>query len=243
MLMRKSVIKDRLSKSELKQLVKFLSYHLNFIPYSLPSIKIAKTARQFAQAWFDYKTMTPQYIEEVNSSYDAFYDHTTRQIVFQGFAYVDKTEIPDIYVIPMSTVIHELIHFFQFESGGYGSYQFLYEGTNELFSAFLTGDFAIDYPNETIHAFSLAMEVNDHDFFSAINWIRRFTVHSDKNQFVKRALRNSSLFSKYQPTNFLKKVDEDITQLKNEEVIACLRRYRLSRIRELLNRNRPLIYY
>jgi len=242
--MHKSVFKDRITHTEIKNLVTFLSYHLNYIPYEIPKVKIAKTAKHFAKLWYQYETVTDEWINEINTNIDAFYDHINKVIVFQGFAYVDRIEIPDVYIIPMATVIHELIHFFQVESGGYGSYQFLYEGTNEFLSAFLTGDFTIDYPKEMVHAFNLIMECNYHDFYSAVHWIKKFTVHSNKNMFTHRMLKNSPLYSKYRPSNLLRKIDDgNLNKIDNPEVVQSLKKYGLAKIRNLINKNRQLIIY
>jgi len=240
-------IQKPLTKNELKHWVRFLSYHLGYIPVRYPNVHFCKTAKEFAELYESYKIKEPELIEEINNDCGAFFDHTTDTIVFQGFSYHEGVEIPR-FIIPMSTVLHELIHFFQYATGTFGSYRLFYEGTNDVLASFLSNNFDIYYDDEVILSFSIIMELVNHDFLSAVQWIRTYTLHSNKNDFVYRQLRHAPSFVKYNPRKLLTLLDneelslsEKIGKIENPETQEILTKYSLRKIESLCKKNYNII--
>lgn len=243
--MLKPAIQQNLTKQELKDLVKFLSYHLGYVPVKQPRAIFCKTAKDFARLYESFRVRDPDHIDEINRECNAFFDHTGNAdtLVFQGFSYHEGIEIPK-FMFPMSTVLHEIIHFFQYATGTYGSYRILYEGINEILSCFLAGDFIIDYKKEALFAFNLVMELNGHDFVSALQWMKTFTVHSNKNRFVHRALKQCPTFTKYNPRKLLIALDGDqLDRIVNPETQAILTRYSLAQMIKICQKNRILLQF
>ena len=233
--MLKAAITAPLTKTEIKGLMQYLSHHLGYVPRKNTTVIFAKTAQQYADLYENWKTrtkdLTDEQIEEINSDTPAYFDHLTDTAVFQGFSYVEGTEI-GTFVITMSTILHELIHFFQYSTGSYGSYRTMYEGTNDILSCMLTDDVIIDYKDEASHAMSLAMEINGHDLISAVQWMKTYTVHSDKNDFVHRSIKQCRTFSRYNPRNLMLSLDAatgkdrwKIEKIENDEIRSVLTRY------------------
>jgi len=211
----------------------------------MPNMVFAKTAKQYAELYGGYKIKAEEKIDEINRDTPAFFDHLTDTVVFQGFSYVDGVEVPQFF-IPMGTVIHELIHFFQYATGTFGTYRIFYEGTNELLSCFLIDDFSIDYRYETQYAFNIIMEINGHNFWDAIQWMRTFTLHSAKNRFVHRSLKQCPAFSKYSPKKLLTILDDEddllrLQRIENEETRNIITRYSLRHIINTSKKHRNII--
>ena len=241
--MLRPAIQQPLTKQELKDLVKFLSYHLGYVPLKQPKAIFCKTAKEFADLHESFRVRDPEHIAKINSGCRAFFDHTgdADTLVFQGFSYYEGTEIPQ-FIFPIGTVLHELMHFFQYATGTYGSYKILYEGINDLLAGFFTNEYDIFYPKEVTYAFNLIMEINEHDFYKAIQWMKTFTVHSNKNRFVHRALKQCATFAKYNPRKLLTDLDRDrLDLIENTDTKAVLTRYSLAQIIKLCQKNRPLI--
>ena len=142
----------------------------------------------------------------------------------------------------MATILHELIHFFQCATGTYGSYRVLYEGANDILSCLLTDDPEIDYKEEVVHAMNLAMALNEQNLSAAIQWMKTLTVHSDKNTFVHRSIRQCPALLKYNPQKLMKLLDEDrIDKIENEETRTLLTRHSLSKIIKMLRKQYKVI--
>lgn len=244
--MLKPAITAPLRKNEVRDLVHYVSHHLGYAPLKMPRVVFATSAKSYANLYKGYvtrsKEISQEQVVEINNSTPAFFDHITDTIVFQGFSYVDGAEI-DTFLVPMPTVIHEIIHFFQYATGTFGSYRVLYEGTNDIISCLLTDNPEhIDYPEEAVFAMSLAMEINQHDFFRALQWMKTFTTHSDKNGFVYRSIRQCATLSKYNPSKLLKMLDESkLDKIDNEETRELLTRYSLGRLKKLLRDGHKII--
>lgn len=253
----KPAIQAPLTAKEVKELVNFLSYHLGYAPNKVPNVIFCKTAKQFARLFADYKSKEPDRIDEINRNVGSFFDHTNDTVVFKGFSYLDGIEVPE-FIIPMNTVIHELIHFFQIATGTYGTSRVMYEGTNEILSAFFTDDLRFDYKKEVLCAFNLIMELNDHNFWAALQWMRTYTLHSHKNRFVYREIKQCSTLSRYSPSKLLKILDAPIPEdtvaysdakavvdalnkIDNDETRKILTRYTLPKIKTILKLNREVI--
>jgi hypothetical protein len=239
--MMKPAIQSPLTKAELKELIHFLSHHLGYVPLRVPKVVFCSTAKEFAALYESYKVRDPERVDEINKEANAFYDPTTETIVFQGFSYHEGVEIPK-FIIPMSTVVHELIHFFQNATGTYGSYRILYEGTNDLLSCFLMNDFAVDYRDEAAFAFNLIMEISGQDFWKTFEWMKRFTLHSNKNRFVHHEIKACPSFSKYNPRKLLMALDNNnLAAIENEDTRNILTRYSLRKIIQMCQKNRAII--
>ena len=245
----KPAIQERLTPKEVRDLVDFLSYHLGYAPKKYPKAVFCKTAKQFAQLYETYKIKEPDKIDEINKEVSAFFDHTNDTIVFQGFSYHESVEIPQ-FVLPMGVVIHELIHFFQYATGTFGTSRIMYEGTNEILSAFFVDDFRFDYNKEVLYAFNLIMELNKHNFWAALQWMRTYTLHSHKNRFVYRAIKQCTTLSRYSPSKLLRILDADsdaktgkgdLHEIDNDETRKILTRYKLPRIKTILKLSREVI--
>lgn len=237
---------QKLTRQEVKNIVRFLSYHLGYVPSTVPQVVFAKTASQYAKLLGEYvrtKGDYEDYIDESNKGARAFYAHHSNTIVFQGFSYVEGEEIPQ-FIIPLSTIIHEFIHFFQYATGPYGSYSILYEGTNEILSCFLGNEYKVDYEKEAVIAFNLVMELSGHDFWEAINWMRKYTLHSDKNGFTHRSIKTHPTFSKYKPAKLMKLLEKgDLDQIENEEVRSVFTKYSLTKIKQICAANRQIVQF
>jgi hypothetical protein len=232
-------IQRPLTRAEITKILQFLSYHLNFKPSQKLTMIFAKTPEEFAKLHGKEPGFTT--IEDINSNVPAFFDHNTNTAVFQAFSYVDGIAVPT-FIIPMATIIHECIHFYQHSSGTYGSWKTMYEGTNEILSCFFTDDYAFDYREEAVYVFNLVMAINYNDFWEAINWMKRYTVHSDKNKFVHRSIIQSPTFSKFRPTNLMRWLDANqLSKIKNDEVRSVLTKYSEGQIKKILHSNRQLI--
>lgn len=244
--MLKPAITAPLRKDEVRDLVNFIAHHLGYVPLKIPRVIFAKSAKYYANLYKGYvtrsKELSQEQIVEINSETPAFFDHLNDTVVFQGFSYVEGAEI-DTFVIPMSTVVHEIIHFFQYATGTFSSYRVLYEGTNDILSCLLTDDPEhIDYPEEAVFAMSLAMEINQHNFFQAVQWMKTFTTHSDKNGFVHRSIRQCPSLAKYNPSKLMKMLDaSNLDKIDNEETRAILSRYSLGKIKKLLRDGHKII--
>ena len=241
--MLKPAIQQPLTKQELKDLVKFLSYHLGYVPRIQPKAIFCKTAKEFAQLYESFRVKDPEHIEAINNECSAFFDHSgdANTIVFQGFSYYEGVEMPR-FIIPTSYVLHELIHFFQVATGTFGSYRTLYEGISELLCCFLSNDFIISYKKEVMYVFNLAMEINGHDFLKTLQWMKAHTTQSDKNRFAHRSIKQCPTFSKYNPKKLLKALDEDrLDRIANIETQAVLTRYSLPQIIRMCEKNRLLV--
>lgn len=241
----KPAIQEPLTKKEIIALVDFLAYHLGYVPKKYPTAIFCKTAKEYAQRYETYKVKEPEVIDEINNEVSAFFDHWTDTIVFQGFSYHESAEIPR-FIIPMGTVIHELIHFFQYATGSFGTYSILYEGTNEILAALFVDDFRFDYDREVGFAFNLIMELNGHNIWAAIQWMRVYTLHSHKNRFIHRQMKQSASFSRYQPKKLMSILEGacengDLSKIDNEETRKILTRYSLTKIKQLLKTNREVI--
>lgn len=247
--MLQQALQKSLTKKEVRDLISFLSYHLGYIPNRIPAVHFCATAKEFAELYENYKVKEPELIEEINTECGAFYDHLRETVIFQGFSYHEGIEIPR-FIIPMSTVIHEFIHFFQCVTGTFGSYRLFYEGTNDILSVFLSNNFDIYYKEEVVLVFGIIMELVGHNFLSAIQWIRTYTVHSNKNDFVHRQLRHSHVFAKYKIRKLLTMLDredlsitEKMQRIENPEIRDLLTKYPLHKIRTLCKKNYNLILF
>jgi hypothetical protein len=248
--MLKPAITAPLTKKEVQGYVQFLSHHLGYAPYKMPKVIFAKTAKEYATLFEGYrvKGLGEQLVHEINAETPAFFDHITDTVVFQGFSYREGVEI-DSFVIPVGMIVHELIHFFQFATGTYGSYRVIYEGTNEILSCLLTDDPTIDYTYETVFAMGLAMEINDHDFARAIQWMKTLTTHSNKNRYLHRSIKRCPAFVKYNPTKLLRMLDsiadeesaDTLDKIENPETRAILTRYSLKQVVKLCRQGHKLI--
>jgi hypothetical protein len=243
--MLKVAITYPLTKQEVKGLLDFLSHHLSYVPLKTPTVIFAQNAKIYAKLYEGYesrsKEVSQEKIIEINSDTPAFYDHLNELVVFQGFSYREGIEI-DRFIIPMATIIHELIHFFQYATGPYGSYRVLYEGANDILSCLLTDDPEIDYKEEVVHAMNLAMALNEQNLSAAIQWMKTLTVHSDKNTFVHRSIRQCPALLKYNPQKLMKLLDEDrIDKIENEETRTLLTRHSLSKIIKMLRKQYKVI--
>ena len=86
------------------------------------------------------------------------------------------------------------------------------------------------------------MIINDNNFWEAMNWIKRYTVHSDKNGFVARSILQTPTFAKFRPTNLMRWLDANtLHKIKNEEIRNLFTKYNLSYIKKQLHKNRQLI--
>lgn len=244
--MLKPAITTPLSKQEVKGLMQFLSHHLGYVPVKTPTVIFAKNAEEYAKLYENYqlksKELSEELINEINSDTPAFFDHLTDSAVFQAFSYKEGVEI-DTFIIPMGTILHELIHFFQYATGTFGTYRVMYEGTNDILSCLLADDTTIDYKQEAVYAMSLAMEISGHDFFQAIQWMKTFTTHSDKNSFVHRSIKQCASFSKYNPRRIMRLLEEDkIEKIENEETRLALKRYTIARMTKLIRAGSKIIH-
>jgi hypothetical protein len=229
------VIQRPLTKSEISDILQFLSYHLNYTPIPKLHLKFAKTPSVFERYYDKFRTETP------GDTCTAFFDHVTYTAVFRAYTLVDSVLVPK-FIMPMSTVVHELIHYYQYSTGSYGTWQTMYEGTAEILSCFYTDDYAIDYDIETRYAFNLAMALNDDNFWEAMNWIKKYTTHSDKNKFVSRSILQSPKFQKYRPSNIMRWLDTNkLNRIKNEEVRNLFTKLSLGQIKKMLHTHRQLI--
>ena len=249
--MLKAAITAPLTKAEVKGLMQFLSHHLGYVPVKTPTVVFAKSAKEYANLYENWNTrtkdLTKEQIEETNNDAVAYFAHETDTVVFQAFSYVDGKEI-ETFVMPISLVLHELIHFFQYATGSFGSYRTFYEGTNDILSCMLADDPVIDYKDEARYAMSLAMEINNHDLMAAIQWMKTWTTHSTKNDFVHRSVKQCPTFSHYDPRKLLTLLDEavgkdrwKINRIKNEEVRAILTRYGNARVVKLVRQGFKII--
>jgi hypothetical protein len=243
--MLKAAITAPLTKQEVRALMQFLSHHLGYVPVKNPTVVFAKTAKEYADLYENWKIrikdLTDKQIDEINSDTPAYFDHLTDTVVFQAFSYADGKEI-ETFVITMSTVLHELIHFFQYATGTFGSYRTIYEGTNEILSCMLADDPSIDYKYEAQCAMSLAMEINGHDLMSAIQWMKTCTIHSDKNEFVHRSIAQCPTLSRYNPRKLLLVLDEGkIAKLGNEATRTILTKYSPRRVVKLCRQGFKII--
>jgi hypothetical protein len=235
-------IQRALTRSQINEILQFLSYHLGYTPPQKFTIIFAKTPEQFAKLHGTEPGQTT--VEEINSAVPtlpAIFDHGTNTAVFQGFSYVQGLAVPH-FIIPMATILHECIHFYQYSAGNFGSWQTMYEGTSEILACFFADDYQFDYKNEVIYSFNLAMIINDNNFWEAMNWIKRYTVHSDKNGFVARSILQTPTFAKFRPTNLMRWLDANtLHKIKNEEIRNLFTKYNLSYIKKQLHKNRQLI--
>jgi hypothetical protein len=235
------VIQRPLKRVEINKILQFLSYHLNYKPPHKLNMIFAKTPAAFARIHDDGKAADPDAMDEINRTCPAFFDHSTMTAVFQGFSYVNGITVP-YFILPMATVIHECIHFYQYSTGPYGSWKTMYEGTNELLSCFLTDDYSFDYHEDAKYAFNLAMAINGDEVSEAINWMKRYTTHSDKNKFVSRSILTCATFSKFRPSNLMRWLDADqLHKIKNDEVRAILTKYSEGQLINLLRNYRSLV--
>ena len=233
------LIQRPLTRAEITKIVQFLSYHFNYKPRQKLSMIFAKTPKAFAKIYGKEPGFMTDH--DINNKVPAFFDQYTNTAVFQAFSYVNGITVPT-YIIPMSTVVHECIHFFQYSSGPYGSWRTMYEGTNELLCCFFTDDYQFDYKKEAVYAFNLAMALNRNDFWDAINWIKHYTVHSDKNRFVSRSIIQSGVFPKFRPSNLMRWLDSDqLVKIKNDDIRALFSKYTEGQIKKMLHTNRQLI--
>ena len=198
-IMLKVAINAPLTTQELKDLVDYVSYHLGYVPPTYPKVIFAKSAKEFATLHEGYKVQAEERIEEINTTTSAFLDHIKDTIVLRAFSYKKGGIEFKAFMIPMAVIIHEIIHFFQYATGTFGSYRVMYEGTNEVLSCLLTGEAIIDWKKEAQYAFNIAMDISYNDFIRAVQWMRTYTLHSDKNSFIHRSLKESPSFSKYSP--------------------------------------------
>ncbi len=229
------VIQRPLSKVEIRDILQFLSYHLNYIPIPKLHLKFAKDPVTFEKYYDKFRVETP------GDTCTAFFDHITNTAVFRAYTTVDGLIIPQ-FIMPMSTVIHELIHYYQYSTGPYGKWRTMYEGTAEILSCFFTDDYAIDYDVETQYAFNLAMALNEDNFWEAINWIKKYTTHSDKNLFVSRSILQSPKFQKYRPSNIMRWLDSNkLDRIKNDEVKNLFVKLSLTQIKTMLHKYRQII--
>jgi hypothetical protein len=235
-------IQRPLTRSEVDDILKYLSYHLSYTPTNKLRVIFTKTPKQFAKlhgAEPDLDLITEDQINQGRPS--GFFDHLTNTVVFQGFSYVEGITVSQ-FVIPMADVIHEIIHFYQYSTGTFGKWQTLYEGTNEILSCFFTDDYSFDYKDEAVYVFNLAMILSNNDFWEAINWMKRYTTHSDKDGFVSRSILQCETLSKYRPSNLMRWLDnKDLQKIKNVEVRNLFTKYSESKIKKLLHKNRQLI--
>lgn len=234
-------IQRPLTRKQINEILQFLSYHLNYVPPNKLNMVFAKTPEQFAKLHGKEPLAGLNTSDEINRVVPAFFAHEINTAVFQGFSYVAGIAVPN-FLIPMSTIIHECIHFYQYSSGTYGTWRTMYEGTNELLSCFFTDDYQFDYKLEAVYAFNLAMAINYENFWEAINWIKHYTTHSDKNTFVTRSILQTPIFTKFRPTNLMRWLDANtLHKIKNEEVRALLTKRGEAQIKNLLHKNRQLI--
>lgn len=235
------LIQNPLTKTEVRELVRFLSYHLGYVPATVPRVKFVKSKDKFASIFQGYKVKTPDLVDEINRECGVFYDHPTNTIVIAAYTYTDGKELP-VFILTIGTMLHELIHFFQYSTGTFGTYRILYEGTNDFISSFLANDFNIDYKKEVVYSFNLIMELTGHDFWEAFQWMRVWTLHSDKNKFVHRSIKQCPSFSKYNPRKLLKLLDDDhLDKIENEDTKKIFTRYSLRSIIEMCKKNRLTI--
>ena len=244
--MLKPAITSPLTKQEIKGIIQYVSHHIGYVPIKVPTVIFASSAKKYANLFENYETrskeLNQEKIAEINSKTAAFFDHLKDNVVFQGFSYRDGTEI-DTFVIPMSTIVHEFIHFFQYATGTFGSYKIMYEGTNDILSCMLADDPSIDYKEEAVYAMGLAMEINEHDFFRAIQWMKTFTTHSDKNSFVHRSIKQCAAFSKYDPRRLMRLLENNrLDKIENEETRLILKRYNIQRIVKLIRAGHKIIH-
>lgn len=242
--MLKPAIQHPLTKKEVRELVQFLSYHLGYVPLKMPNAHFCRTAKEFATMYQDYQVNATDLIDKINKECSAFFDPRTDTVVFKGFSYHDGIEIRQ-FIFPMSTVIHELIHFFQIATGTYGSYRVLYEGINEFLSCFLTNDFGLDnhdYKQELVYAFNLVMELMHHDFLSAVDWMKRFTVSSNKNRLVYHEIKQCTSLAKYNPRRLLTALDENrLDSIANADTQRIFTHYSFARMVSICQHNRAII--
>jgi len=234
----RNLIRRKLTAYEVNTILDFLTYHFSYdgLQGYRPEIVYAKTAKEFATYYQQYKTMTPEIIHDVNKSTTAFFDHTAdpMRIVFAAFSYIKdkRIEVPQ-FVIPMATVIHEFIHFIQYYSGGWGSWKLFYEGVPEVLSMFFTNDYENnDYKNETVLLFNLLMAASDDDVMQVINWMRRYITHSNKNIFVYNVLQYSNAFYRRDAYRLLNTVNSFVQKpgkfdkIKNKKLKELLTQYK-----------------
>ena len=234
------LIQRPLTRAEINNILQYLSYHLSYIPPKRVKVVFTTTPEQYAEL----HGVEPEYvtIDKINqNSPKGFFDHEHYMVVFQGFSYVDGITVPQ-FVLPMTTVIHEFIHFYQYSTGAYGKWEILYEGTNELLSCFFTDDYSFDYKEEAVYAFNLALLINNNDFWEAINWMKRYTTHSKKDEFASRSILQCELLAKYRPSNLLRWLNnKQLHKIKNEEVRALFTKFSETQIKQLLHKHRQLI--
>jgi len=231
-----------LTKQEVKEVVKFVSYHLNYVPLTEFNVEFVKSAKEYADWYEGYKVRTPEHIDEINKDIPCFFDQTTNTAVMQAFNYIDGIVVP-VFVYPMATIVHECIHFFQYAtSTSVGTWKVMYEGTNEVLSCFLMNDDVFDYEKEAQYAFNLIMELCAHDFMDAIIWMKRYTVHSNKNGFVERSIKQCPTFSKFRPRNLLRWLDNNqLGRIKNDAARAIFTKYGMYQIKQMIHANHELI--
>jgi hypothetical protein len=234
-------IQRPLTRAQINEVLEFLSYHLNYYPPNKLNMIFAKTPKQFARLHGKDKQAGLITSDEINTEVPAFFDHITNTIVFQAFSFIEGVTVPT-FIMPMTTVIHECIHFYQYSSGTYGSWKTMYEGTNEILSCFFSDDYEFDYNEEAIYAFNLIMALNNGNFWEAINWMKHYTTHSDKNTFVTRSILQSTVFAKFRPSNLMRWLDANtLHKIKNEDVRILFTKYGRSQIKKQLHKNRQLI--
>ena len=234
------LIQRPLTRTEINAITQYLSYHLSYTPPKRIKVVFAKTPEQFAKL----HGIEPEFetIDAINQGRPAgFFDHLNDSAVFQGFSYVDGITV-DQFIIPMTDVIHEFIHFYQYSAGPFGKWGVLYEGTNELLSCFFVDDYAFDYKEEAIYAFNLIMLINSNNFWDSINWMKRYTTHSSKDDFATRSMLQCEALSKYRPSNLLRWLDnKELHKIKNEEVRNLFTKFSEAQIKRLLHKHRQLI--
>ena len=100
------------------------------------------------------------------------------------------------------------------------------------------------------YAFNLIMELNKHNIWAAIQWMRIYTLHSHKNRYAFREIKQSASFSRYTPRKLLRMLDEDsdpangkgdLSKIDNEDTRKLLTRYSLKKLKHILKTNREII--
>lgn len=226
-------IQKPLTTAEIRQIIIFLSYHLNYTPAYLPKVIFAKTAKEFTKYYKQCKEHDEEFVEELNKSTYAFYDHINNVIVFQGFSYVEGNE-DSRFIVSLNAVLHEFIHYYQYAAGTYGKYQLFYEGTAELLSCFFTKDYQIDYQIESIIVFNLVMHAVNDNVVDCINWMKKYTVYSNKDVFINGELKTCKKLKRIQL--------DQLNQIELfEDIPKLLSRYSMSDIKKSLSYVQQLI--
>jgi hypothetical protein len=110
-----------------------------------PKIVLVKSAKCYAKYYVDSrrkKNYTEDELIEYYESISAFYNERNNTVYFPIFVRTGacQFDIPKTYSISVQFLVHEVLHSYQYQNGGYSSFSFLFdEACTELCSYVMTG--------------------------------------------------------------------------------------------------------